>query len=73
MVHLIAQIGNEPKYPAVPEGQFFSNCSLRTGGNYITVGTSQKWLILCSHPNQLKQSSWQRGLVIPMYQMPTKG
>lgn len=33
MAHLIAQIGNGPRDPAVPEGQWFSKCSAWTSSN----------------------------------------
>lgn len=38
-----------------------------------SLGNFSEMVILCSHPDQLKQKLWQWGLVIHMDQMPTKG
>ena len=72
MAHFIAQIGNGPRDPALPERQWFQGVVL--GPAVLTsLGNLLGMVILCPHKDQLKQNLWGWDLAIYMDQMPTKG
>lgn len=69
MAHLIAQIGNGPRDPAVPDFQ-----SVVPGPAAPTsLGNLLEMVTLHPHADQLKQNLWRWDLAIHMDQMPTKG